>query len=163
MTKSLVVNASPLILLGKAGQLHWVSGLGRVMIPEAVVREIHAGGADDPASQWLAGEGANFITPDAPENPNLAAWDLGAGETAVIARALCHPGAEAILDDAAARRCAAAHGVPVRGTLSLVLLAKRRGFIPACQPVFVRLTAAGLFVTEALINKVLEAAGEPAR
>ena len=161
MTESLVINASPLILLGRAGELAWVPKLGRIMIPGAVVQEMLAGGTDDPASQWLTGKGVHFITPDAPDNTSVTAWDLGAGETAVITQALCHPGAEAVLDDAAARRCAAAHGVPVRGTLSLVLLAKRRGFIPACQPVFLRLTAAGLFVTEALINKVLANAGEP--
>ena len=162
MIECRVINASPLILLGKTGQLPWVPRLGRLVIPEAVAREIQVGGAADPTALWLAGEGSAFITPDAGEHGELNAWDLGAGETAVIARALCEaPAAEAILDDAAARRCAAAHGVPVRGTLSLVALAKRRGLIPECRPVFVRLATAGLFVTPALLNQVLTSAGEP--
>jgi hypothetical protein len=47
-------------------------------------------------------------------------WDLGPGESQVIA--LCISGSRsAVLDDRAARRCAAAHNVPVIGTLGIVL------------------------------------------
>jgi predicted nucleic acid-binding protein len=157
-----VVNASPLILLGKAGQLHWLPRLGRLIVPQSVADEVKAGGAGDPANDWLHGEGAAFIAPDATVPELLASWNLGAGETAVIAGALLHSGAEGVLDDAAARRCAAAHGVPVRGTISLVALAKNRGLLPHCRPVFVMLRQAGLFVTSTLLNQVLAAAGEPA-
>ena len=34
-------------------------------------------------------------------------WDFGAGESAVLAWCLAHPGSEAIIDDLSARRCAA--------------------------------------------------------
>jgi predicted nucleic acid-binding protein len=67
--------------------------------------------------------------------PGIQAWGLGEGESSVLAWATAHQGVEAIIDDLAARRCAAALGVPVRGTLGLVLVAKRRGNIPFCEDV----------------------------
>ena len=156
-----MINASPLILLGKAEQLHWVPLLGEVVVPQSVATEIGAGPVDDPARQWIElGIGQPLIQPDVKVSDGLLAWDLGAGETAVIAWAVQHHGTEAVLDDGAARACAGVSGITFRGTLSLVALAKRRGFIPAVRPVFDRLQVAGLFVTPSLVEQVARAAGE---
>lgn len=161
MTDRWVINASPLILLGKVGQLDWVPRLGEIVVPSAVADEILAGAEDDPARLWLAnGEGKSWVTPGTVVSPELAAWDLGAGETSVLAWAVDHSGCEAVLDDAAARRCAQVYRIPVRGTLGLVVLAKRRGFITQCRPVLDRLTTSGLFVTPALLEQAARAAGE---
>jgi predicted nucleic acid-binding protein len=49
-----VVNASPLIILGKIGQLSLLPQLAEALvIPTAVASEVEAGRADDPAQQWL--------------------------------------------------------------------------------------------------------------
>lgn len=161
MTERWVLNASPLILLGKAEQLNWLRRMGRVTIPRAVAQEVEAGPADDPARQWLvSSEGSACVADDPPIRPDLFAWDLGMGETSVIAWATDHPGSEAVLDDAAARRCAAVFGVRFRGTLGFVALAKRRGFVPLCRPVFARMQAAGLFVAPSLIDQTARSVGE---
>lgn len=161
MTENWIINASPLILLGKSGQLEWLPRLGRVIIPQAVAAEVAAGSPDDPARQWLSGSiAAALIEPTLPATDELLAWDLGHGETSVIACGMTHVGYEAILDDAAALRCAEVFGIPLRGTLSLVALAKKRGLVTACRPVFARMQAAGLFVTPALIEQVARSAGE---
>jgi predicted nucleic acid-binding protein len=161
VTEHWIIDASPLILLGKAGQLDWLLQMGRILVPESVAAEVVAGSPNDPARRWLeAPQGAAcMVRDDAPTN-DLLAWDLGAGEIAVIAMAMANPGQEAVLDDAAARRCAMVFGVPMRGTLSLVVLAKKRGLIPACRPVFNRMLAAGLYVSPALVEQVALAAGE---
>ena len=160
MNERWFINASPLILLGKAAQLYWLPRLGHVSVPQSVAMEIAAGDALDPARVWLEGEGKGLIVADAMVPDEVLAWDLGEGETAVIAGTMACAGAECVLDDGAARRCAAAQGITVRGTLSLVLVAKRRAFIPACRPVFDEIVTAGLFITPALVARVLEAAGE---
>lgn len=161
MTENWVINASPLILLGKSGQLEWLPELGRVLIPKAVAAEVAAGSPDDPARQWLSESiGAALVEPTVPATDELLAWDLGHGETAVIACGMAHAGYEAILDDAAARRCGQVFGIALRGTLSLVALAKKRGLVVACRPVFTRMRAAGLFVTPALVEQVARSAGE---
>jgi len=161
VTEHWVINASPLILLGKSGQLDWLASIGHVIIPQSVADEVMAGSADDPARIWLgAPAGAALVRQNAPAKDELLAWDLGPGETAVIAWGIEHPGHEAILDDAAARRCAGVFGLRLRGTLSLVALAKKRGLVVSCRAVFARMLAAGLFVSPALVEQVARSAGE---
>ena len=74
--------------------------------------------------------------------------------------ALAHPGSEAILDDLQARRCAAAHRLPVRGTLGLVLVAKQRGVVPAARPILDTLRRAGMYLSDAVRERALAAVGE---
>ena len=92
--------------------------------------------------------------------PVVAAWDLGAGESAVISHALTHSGAEAVLDDGPARTCAGALGVGVRGTLGLLVLAKREGAIPAVRSPINALLGAGYHLGAALVAAVLAEADE---
>jgi predicted nucleic acid-binding protein len=54
----------------------------------------------------------------------VQAWDLGPGESAVLAWAHQHPGNEVILDDLTACRCVLVLNASVRCTLGLALLAK---------------------------------------
>ena len=107
MAETWIMDASPLILLGKAEQLHWIPEIERILIPESVSREIEAGAIDDPARNWITlGEGKQFITPNVHIPEEVLAWDLGSGENSVIAQALAIQNSHAIIDDAAARRCA---------------------------------------------------------
>jgi predicted nucleic acid-binding protein len=66
----------------------------------------------------------------------------------------------AILDDLAARRCAATLRIPVRGTLGLVLIARQRGRIPAARPVLEGMRASGMYLSDSVMNKALALVGE---
>lgn len=161
MTEHWIIDASPLILLGKSGQLGWLPRMGRIAVPESVAAEIAAGSSSDPARLWLKSPaGIASIISDPGIASELLAWDLGRGETAVISLAMSQPSHEALLDDAAARRCAAVFGVRLRGTLSFVALPKKRGLVPECRPVFEKMQAAGLFVSQALVDQVALSVGE---
>jgi predicted nucleic acid-binding protein len=156
-----VVNASPLITLAKAGHLALLPLLApALVIPEAVVREVLAGPVTDPARQALErGWGTHITVAQVPAL--LLEWGLGAGETAVLAVALAHRGWTALLDDAASRRCARTLGIPLLGTLGLVLRAKHQGHIASAAAVVQALRAAGLYVEDAFITTVLrESVGE---
>jgi predicted nucleic acid-binding protein len=48
------------------------------------------------------------------------AWDLGAGETAVLSYALANSGWTAVVDDNAARKCARSFAISAKGTLAVV-------------------------------------------
>ena len=86
MTEHWAIDASPLILLGKANQLDWLPGLGRIVIPSSVALEISAGSSTDPARQWLSsGSTRDMIREDINAPRELLSWDLGNGETSVIA------------------------------------------------------------------------------
>ncbi len=70
-------------------------------------------------------------------------WDLGPGESAVIATALATPGARAIIDDLSGRRCALAVGLEVMGTLGVVIAAHRLGHVADPRAVLLDLRAHG--------------------
>lgn len=87
-------------------------------------------------------------------------WDLGGGESAVLSWGYAHPGTEVIIDDLAGRRCAETFGIPVRGTLGLVLIAKKREMIPAARPVLEKLRLSGMYLSEKVLNQALAKVNE---
>lgn len=140
--------------------LHFLDLLGSsLVVPEAVADEVQRKGANDPAA--LALESSNLTIVDALAIPAAVdAWDLGAGESAVLAYALAQPRAIALLDDMGARRCAAAVGVQFTGTAGLVLAAKRRGLIEVVEPVFRSLIDVGMYLSKPTLQQLLRKAGE---
>jgi predicted nucleic acid-binding protein len=155
------VNASPLIYLAGADLLNFLQLVGpEIVVPRPVAEEIRAGGSMDAAARAL-GSAPWLTIVDAPQvPPAIQAWDLGDGESSVLAWAHANPGTLVILDDLAARRCAAAFRIPVRGTLGLVLLAKQRGRVAAARPVLEALRGSGMYLSDSVLNKALALVGE---
>lgn len=160
MNNRWVLNASPLIVMGKIGQIDLFAAIAHeIVVPSAVAEEIKAGPENDAARLALESGKFHIIQPPDPTS-ELIAWDLGAGETSVISFALNNPGWTAILDDDAARKCASSFGVPVKGSLAIVILAKRRGLIPAVKQILLAMQSVGLHLDEKSIRQVLDAVGE---
>jgi predicted nucleic acid-binding protein len=65
-----------------------------------------------------------------------------------------------IIDDRAARRLAQSLGVPIIGTLGVLLVAKRRGLLTAIQQCLDDLDAFHFHASPALREQVLSDAGE---
>ncbi len=161
MAEPAAVNASPLICLGRAGLLDLLRlAAPAVVVPTTVADEIARGTGGDRLLASMRQESWLSVVEPPPISPTVAAWDLGAGESGVLAWASGHPGAVAILDDKLARRCAAALGVPTRGTLGLVLTAKQRGAAPAARPLVDKLRREGLYLSEGLVQQALKLVGE---
>jgi predicted nucleic acid-binding protein len=156
-----VVNASPVITLAKAGHLALLTDLAdAVLLPDAVVVEVLAGPKSDPARQALEG-GWGTRVPVSSMPAVVLEWGLGAGEAAVIAVVLEGPGRTAVLDDAQGRKCARAPGLPLIGTLGVVLRAKRLGRITSATEVLRHLQQAGLHLDQHTIAVALrQVAGE---
>jgi len=73
----LVLNASPLIVLGKADLLHLLSSLAdEVVIPKGVCEEILAGSPGDPAREWLKGSGKALVRKVGPSEPEVLKWRI---------------------------------------------------------------------------------------
>lgn len=152
-----VLNASPLIVLACVGQEHLFEALAdEVVVPRAVAEEIEAGPLDDPARRVIAG--GQFTIVDTAPVLDVLAWDLGAGETAVLSYALEEPGWTAVLDDAAARKCARSFGLPLKGTLGVIILAKQRGLIPSAAEIVRSLLRSGFRLDENIIREALSRA-----
>lgn len=117
MADTWVMNASPLILLGRINQLDLISGLAQpLFIPEAVIAELEAGRFKDGSAESTVSWARNFQSAMLPCPGSISSWELGAGETQVLVCALEHH-AWVVVDDLMARRCAKAHGIRVIGTL----------------------------------------------
>ena len=156
-----IVNASPLILLAKAGQLELLrAGVPEILVPDAVLREVSARGPDDPVLQEVQQAAWLKLVPAPPTPPEVLVWDLGDGESSVLSMALQDPGCEAILDDREARRCAQVLGIGTRGTIGLIILARQLGTIPAARPVLEQVRRAGLFATDDLVRRAPDLVGE---
>jgi predicted nucleic acid-binding protein len=161
MSERWVLNASPLTVLARIGlEGLFLSLADRVVVPRAVATEVEAGPPEDRARQALAA--GRFTIEDTPAPPaELLAWDLGSGETAVLSLALSEPGWVAVLDDAAARKCALGFSLAVKGTLAIVLLARQRGLIPSAAGVLQSLREIGFRLDDRVVREALQrVAGE---
>lgn len=160
MFKQAIVNSSPLIFLSKAGYINLLQlTADKIMVPDSVILEINQRGHNDITAQvirkasWL-----QSIT----VQPKLLiqAWDLGLGETSVLSYALHKNDVRVVIDDGLARKCAVAYNIPLLGTLGVVLLAKKQGYISEARPVMYELKRHGMYLKEATLNQVLTLVGE---
>jgi predicted nucleic acid-binding protein len=155
------VNASPIIFLTRVGLLEVLNEPGiPVVVPDQVLSELSRLSSHDPAALAVRQTSWLQIVPSPPLPMSVRAWNLDAGEAAVLAVALSQPESQAILDDLAARRCARALNVPLQGTLGLILVAKELGMVSAVRPVLDLLRQTGMYVSNGLARYVLDQAGE---
>jgi uncharacterized protein len=146
-----VSNSSCLIALDLVGRLDLLHGLyGTVLVPDAVSYE--CGGR---LPQWVS------VQPI--QNQGMARTlqlGLGAGESEAIVLASETSAARLILDDKKARRIAQQLGLPITGTLAVLLRAKQQGLIPNLRDVLDDLAVADFRISHALVKDALRRAGE---
>ena len=161
MNRRWICNASPIIVLSKIGRIALLPALAdTLIIPGAVADEIDAGAGDDPARVWLRGPGQPYIQRPDPPSPLVQAWDLGPGETSVLSWAQAHPGYEVLIDDRAARTCAQSLQLSVRGTIGVLLLAKKSGHVDRVEPLLRQVVQAGLRISQGVMETALRLSGE---
>ena len=111
-----VSDASPIIALSWIGATHLLADvLGTILVPEAVREEVGAMPA-----------GAAVVSPAADGVVRVLSLQLDSGEAAAVAVAVERQ-AGLIVDERRARRIAARMGVPVVGTIGVLLLAWKQG------------------------------------
>ena len=155
-----VADTSPLQYLHQLGLLDILPRLySKVVIPAAVAKELMAGlvgGYDVPRIELLP-----WIEIREPPNAGTSPEaNLGLGEREVLALCAAFPGSTAILDDGLARFNAIARGIPVTGTLGVLLKAKELGFVAEIRPLLDRLAALGFHLALTTRQAVLRIANE---
>lgn len=158
---SAISNTSPLLYLYRIDALDWLPQLfDELWTPTAVIDELQAGqhrGYNVPAPNnygWL-----QIVDPGAMPSEWLS-LDLGAGERAAMALALENPSRVILLDDLLARRTAQAAGLIVWGTLKVLLEAKAQGLTQRIEPFVMRLSTAGMWISEDVRRRILALADE---
>ena len=147
-----VSNSSPLIALEQIGNLSLLQKLfATVSIPPAVTRET----TSVVLPPWIT---ESSLTQ--PIGPQILRASLGPGESETLSLALEVGARWIILDDRPARRLAEALGLPVIGTLGVLLASKRRGFLSAVRPCIDALMNHEFRIAPDLYERVLSDAGE---
>ena len=123
-----IMNASPIICLIKAGITDILPSLFKdIVVPEEVKREILVKGANNLKEKVFASYQWIRLVDDIVIAPQVASWDLGQGESAVISFVLENPDFWAVIDDREARRCAMALQPPYRDSGNNSLGQEKRG------------------------------------
>ena len=150
-----VINTSPLIFFSRSGHMDILHHFAeRILVPKPVADEIQARGTEDVTAKSIHESDWLEVTAS-PEIPEIIQnWGLGPGESSVIALAKKHS-CEAIIDDLAGRRCAASLGIPLRGTLGIVLTAKKRGIIPHARSIMEDMMREGLYLSRTVLDRAL--------
>lgn len=92
--------------------------------------------------------------------PRVLRATLDLGERDAISLAIEQSARLIILDDLAARKMAEGVGLPVVGTLGILVRAKQRGLLAAVQPNLDTLVAVGFYIGPDLRRRILSDAGE---
>ena len=157
----IVSNSSPLIMAAKIDRFDLLSSVfpEGIVIPEMVYNEITS--SDKPGS--LEVQSADFINVKICTNQAHAYGlnkKLDAGESEAIA--LAHElGAKIILmDDHVARAMAISLALKPIGIIGILILAKDLGFIDLLKPELNKLIANGFWLSNNLIDIVLNRVGE---
>ncbi len=131
LARPVVSNTSPLINLAGVRLLDLLPGLyGTIWVPDAVNKEYTAGmRAGDPSLEkfvWVKIITSVAVQPGLPPG-------LGAGEAEAISLAVATNARAILLDEQLARNVARKKGLPVVGTLGVLVAAKQSGIASSCE------------------------------
>lgn len=160
--RKMIVNSTPLIALSNIRQLDLFRRLyGEIYLPQAVFREVSekndaASDAMSRAHDWI-----HVVSIEHPEQYAMYRAKLHAGEVEVMILAQEPPRADLlIIDDNAAKKTAKFLGLPVTGTMGVLLKAKRSGLIGAVAPLLNAIKDNGFYISDQVMQLVLREADE---
>ena len=158
--RKVVSNTTPILSLLRIGKLDVLRHLyGKVMIPQAVYREIEAGNdkdyyADVGNLDWIK------ITPVQSPFVRPYLFDLDDGEAETIMLAREQEADLAIIDEKLGRRYAVQLNIPITGTIGILLKAKEQGLITSVGPLLLELRDKSSWINDTLLKNALRIANE---
>lgn len=159
-TKPVIINNSPLVFLWILNLLPLLRELYTdVWMPEDVQEEFlrtetMARRSSLDNTPWI-----RTVSLTDPQSTSVYGR-LDQGEASVLALAKEHDAHLVIIDEKKAREEARQIGLPVRGTVGVLLEAKKKGLIDAIKPLLDALRDSGMYLEQSLIDNVLQLAGE---
>lgn len=159
-----MTNSSVLIALSTIGQLSLLNQRfpDGVLLPQAVWQEVVGTGAAQPGAQEVAS--TSWLTVREVANKSLVSllrMELDAGEAEAIALFSEEPLQAILLDEKNARRVARRLGLPVLGTVGVLIWAKQTGLIPTLKEQLDALQSQGKFrLSQFVYQESLNTVGE---
>ena len=149
--RKVIVNSTPLITLSKINRLELLKELyGEITIPEAVFHEVTAknDGIKRKLLESRAWVHVQQISDDSDKRMYKAKLHDGEVEVMILAQEV--KADLVIIDDNAARKTAIYLGLPLTGTIGVLLRAKEKGMIPRVMPLVENLEQNGMYVSPQL-------------
>ena len=155
-------DSGPLIHLARAGHFDLLQLLyRRLLIPPAVYNEVAVRGRGRDGSRELSR--AKWIHRRRPRREDIVkalGTFLGLGEAEAIALAAERKGTLLLIDEVHGRRVASRMGIPIKGTLGLLLEGYRARHVPDLQVAVARMRERGTWIDEDVVTTILAAARE---
>ena len=160
--RKVIVNATPLIALCHVNRLSLLRELyGEIVIPKAVYEEISAKEESlckievERSLDWIKIQDISSNT-----EKQLFKSQLHAGEVEVMLLAMEQSADVVIIDDKNAKKCAKHLGLPVTGTLGVLMKSKQCGYIEELKPILEELLEKKIYISHELIELCLKQVGE---
>lgn len=162
----IIADTGPLIALSRAGQLDLLRELyAKVLIPPSVYQELDLD-ATRPERQFLtAALDANWLlVSQLPADVQVKARELAlildVGEADAICMAEALSPRFLLIDERKGREIATLRGIPVTGSLGILLAAKNRGKIKSVTWIIEKMLEGGYRIAPSLLDKVKKLADE---
>jgi predicted nucleic acid-binding protein len=155
-----VLNNTPLVALWSIKRWELLNQLfDEIYIPLAVEAEFLA---TETESRRKDLSQANWIQVTAVDNPRHARSFIGLdqGEAETLALAVELDARLVIIDEVKGRKFAQRLGLPLTGTMGVLLLAKENGLVEKIAPLIEQLQEVGFYITPELVTAVLSMADE---
>ena len=160
--RKVVVNTTPLIALSHVGHLDILKKLyGEIIIPEAVYNELSVKAesickkAVESSLDWI-----RVVKIQNQMAKTMYKTQLHDGEVEVMILAKEVVADVVIIDDANAKKHAKYLGLPVTGTVGVLIKAKQEGYINELRSILQRMVESGIYLSQSLIELCLKQAGE---
>lgn len=159
--RKVVVNSTPLIILGNIGGLKILKDLyEEIIIPRAVFEEVTS--KDDNAKLKLSQNLSWIKVLEVRDKSSRKMYQakLHDGEVEVMMLANEISADLLVIDDNSAKKTAKFLGFTVTGTLGVILKAKSEKIIPQVKPIVEEMLRQGFYISPQIIEMVLKTANE---
>ena len=148
-----ICNTTPFIALSSIDQIGLLKDIySSIIVPRAVIKEINEGGKilvpDLTAFDWIE------VIPNITNVENRLLFQLDYGEQQVLLNALKLKSDLVLIDDKTARNIAEYIGINVKGTLGVLVEAKRKGLISSFKKPAFKMMEHGIRFSEQLIHEI---------
>lgn len=158
--RKIIVNSTPLIILGKIDELEILKNLyGEIIIPQAVFEEVTSKN-DFAKEKILNSSWIKILEVQDKTNRKIYQAKLHDGEVEVMMLAKEISADLLIIDDNAAKKTAKFLEFKVTGTLGILLKAKSEKIISEVKPILEKMLEKNFYISEEVIKLVLKTAGE---
>ena len=149
----IICNTTPIIALSSVNQFQLLKMLYHsITVPLAVIEELKEGGPiyvpDIHNYEWIK------VIPNKKGISNKLLFQLDSGERQVIITALREKADLVLIDDRSGRNIAEYLGLKVKGTLGVLVDAKRRGLIESFTKLSQEMKEHGIYYSKKLIEEI---------